>query len=120
MNVRKHGMMAGAVLAAGLVSFSIGAVATANNEPPAPAWVRPDGTLDRSKLPECIVAIGSDGQPLRDDKGKSVCVPTAELFAPPAAPAGEKEAKSAKELRRYKDKDGRDVIVIESEGWESK
>lgn len=117
MNLRKKGFLAGAVLVVGFTSFGVGMAATQDSSPPPPPWIRADGTLDRSRLPECIIVLGNDGQPVLDGKRKPVCMPSAEIFASPAAPPGEKEPKSAKILRQHKDKEGREIIEVEPKAW---
>jgi hypothetical protein len=117
MNVWQRGMVLATMLIAGITSFGVGMAATVDRYPPAPPWVRPDGTVDHAKLPACIVVLGQDGQPARDTTGKAVCMPTAEIFAPPVTPPGQAETNSAKVLRRYTDAKGREVIQVESQMW---
>lgn len=117
MPSRRNILSAGLLIIAGLSSYGVGAAATQLNTPPTPPWVRADGTLDRSKLPECIVVLGNDGAPIKNGEGEEVCMPSQELFAPPVASPEQPEPRSAKILRQYQDEDGHDVIVVESKAW---
>lgn len=74
----------------GLTSFAVAARVTAqrdgNSGVEAPPWVRSDGTVDIEKLPECFEVVGADGQTVLDDSGEPLCIPSAELYAPPSEP----------------------------------
>ncbi|NGO42712.1 hypothetical protein G6048_11225 [Streptomyces sp. YC419] len=50
----------------------------ADDTPPQPSWVREDGTVDMSKMPESMPVMGPDGEPLKDASGKQVMVKTEE------------------------------------------
>jgi hypothetical protein len=82
--LRKNAVIITVLIIAGVVSFGIGASTTYGNKPPLDLpWERPDGTIDMEKLPECFKVVGSDGQTILDPKGKPVCIPSKDLFAPP-------------------------------------
>jgi hypothetical protein len=54
-----------------------------DNPPPRPEWVRSDGTIDRSKAPECVEAVRADGKTMMKGNGEPVCIPFRELHGPP-------------------------------------
>jgi hypothetical protein len=88
MQLREKAVMIAALIIVSMMSFAAGAVAS--NESPPPPWVLPNGTIDVSKLPECIPVAGPDGEPAVDEQGELICIPTEQLFAPPpdVGPAG--------------------------------
>jgi hypothetical protein len=81
--LRSVAALALASLASAAVMFAMAARSDASNSapPPRPPWVRDDGTIDRSKLPERIVMAGHDGQPLKDAQGRTVTVSSDQLLS---------------------------------------
>ena len=67
-------------------SLAIGASAAVGQGPPQPGangsvtpppprpWLRPDGTIDYDRLPECIRVAGLDGRPAVHEDGRPVCL----------------------------------------------
>jgi hypothetical protein len=87
MKFLKKLIIAGALLLTATGTYVIGSVvAQAGNPPPPPSWVKPNGIVDLSKLPECIKRVGPNGELVRDNNGNPVCIPAKELFAPPPPP----------------------------------
>lgn len=54
-----------------------------SSAPGPPPWVRGDGTIDRTKMPERIRMADRNGQPATDSNGNPISIPTAELWGPP-------------------------------------
>lgn len=56
---------------------------TGSNDPsPRPSWVKADGTIDKSRMPDCVPVAGSDGEPVMKN-GKPHCIPKDELLDKP-------------------------------------
>lgn len=67
-----------------------GPTSTPNGPPPPdPDWVLPSGQVDPAKLPACFQMVNRYGDTVKDAGGQPVCLPSAELFAPPPPPNGE-------------------------------
>jgi hypothetical protein len=85
MKFLKAALLAIAVTVVGVIAFGVGLVNAQSPElPSSPPWVRDNGIIDLSKLPECFEVVGPDGQTVRDERGRNVCIPSEQLFAPPA------------------------------------
>ncbi len=62
--------------------------ATASDRPPAPPrppWVKADGTVDTTKLPDRMPVMGPDGKPAKDASGRQITVDV----RPPGQPTGQ-------------------------------
>lgn len=81
------------------------------NPPPRPEWVRSDGTIDRSKAPECVEAVGADGKTVRKGNGEPVCIPFHELHGPPPSKPIDVE-KANKGAYEKKGPNGKAVMVV--------
>lgn len=90
MNIRKKTIIAGALLLTGLGTYTVGSVTAQIGAPPGPPpWVTENGIVDLDKLPPCFKKVGSDGELIRDNTGRPVCIPTEELFGLPPMPENE-------------------------------
>lgn len=115
MRLRNYILRVSLVLLAGLLAFGVGSQVLANNPQSGPPWVRADGTLDRAQLPECIPAMVRNGELLRDDQGKTVCIPSEELYGsvtPDGRVLPPTRNNPAQILRQHRTPDG---VVIETE-----
>lgn len=74
-----------AFAAVGVASQDKTAADRASKKPPPPSWVRADGTVDESKMPDCMPVVGSDGQPV-EENGQDLCVPKEELLGKQQGP----------------------------------
>lgn len=56
-------------------------------DPGPPPWVKADGTIDRAKLPACLMQADEHGNPRRDAAGKIVCLDPDKVYGlPPLDP----------------------------------
>lgn len=53
--------------------------------PPRPPWIKADGTVDRTKLPDRMPVMGPDGKPAEDASGRQITVDV----RPPGRPTGQ-------------------------------
>ncbi|WP_433398788.1 hypothetical protein [Streptomyces sp. CA-146814] len=65
------------VLASAILIGGTALTASASNSdippaPPRPEWVKPDGSVDKSKIPDSFPVMGSDGKPVLDENGNEV------------------------------------------------
>jgi hypothetical protein len=44
-----------------------------DQNPPPPEWVKTDGSVDASKVPEELPVLGGDGAPAKDSGGRALC-----------------------------------------------
>ena len=73
MNKLVKGVVITLSLALGVLGGTAVAVA-GDSAPPAPPWVKADGTIDESKLPDKIGVVDNRGQVVRDEHGRLVTV----------------------------------------------
>lgn len=103
-----------ACLTLAVVAFGLGAATQASSRPrdPQVAWVAADGQIDRSKLPECFVALDRNGNPKKDRAGKVICVPSSEVY--PNSASGSVAPKDNSTVKnRTIAEDGSEVIEVE-------
>ena len=73
------------IVVGGYLGFSGGSVVAedASQTDPSAPWVRGNGSIDMSRLPECFTIVDEKGATVLDESGNEVCVPSSELFGPP-------------------------------------
>lgn len=99
-------------LAAGLVAFGLGATTQASSQlkDPDVPWITVTGQVDRSKLPDCFVALDHNGDPKKDKQGKTVCIPSGEVYPDPNQPKTTENDKAVKSRKLEK---GIEIIEVE-------
>lgn len=83
-----------------------------NNPPPRPAWIRANGSVDHSRAPECIEAVGADGLTITKGNGEPLCIPFKELHGPPPGPPPSDVAKANKGATEINGPDGTKTMVV--------
>lgn len=88
--------------------------AQANNPPPRPAWVKADGSVDKSKFPKCMKAVGQNGRTLVKPNGKPLCVPREDLAGdtPPRLSKDEAVAAGRSAQSINKKADGGGLMIV--------
>lgn len=86
------------------------------NTPPArPAWIKADGSVDASKFPKCIKAVGQDGRAIVKGDGEPLCVPRKALVdeAPPKLSEAEAVAAGRSAQAIKKAPNGGGLMIVE-------
>lgn len=115
MRVRRAATLSVAIiLSAGVgAGVAAAAVGASSGPPPAPPWVRPDGTVDVSKLPTRIEVLGGDGRVLRDEAGRPVVVDMHDEHRQALARLGDESGLTSGKSRVFRNEQG--VLVEEEE-----
>jgi hypothetical protein len=69
-----------------LIALLAVAGAGGSEEPPLPAWMSSDGTIDQAKAPEFFMVSDETGATVTCADGSPLLIPADEFFAPPPPP----------------------------------